>query len=138
MSQNNQQDPWSKIFIFERDLLENQKYLNKLDEKYSDLLNKLDTLKDDIRSQKNVADFEERICDLEEMVDSLRQEMPEMRLIRKLFFALVGFVLMSFLGLIWNNVVLTIKGRKVKFLKCDCKTAKHITDEHVVEYYVRL
>ena len=106
MSQNNQQDPWSKIFILERDLLENQKYLNKLDEKYSDLLNKLDALKDDIRSQKNVADFEERICDLEEMVDSLRQEMPEMRLIRKLFFALVGFVLMSFLGLIWNNVVL--------------------------------
>lgn len=106
MSQNNQQDPWSKIFILERDLLENQKYLNKLDEKYSELLNKLDALKDDIRSQKNVADFEERICDLEEMVDSLRQEMPEMRLIRKLFFALVGFVLMSFLGLIWNNVVL--------------------------------
>lgn len=104
--QNNQQDPWSKIFILERDLLENQKYLNKLDEKYSELLNKLDALKDDIRSQKNVADFEERICDLEEMVDSLRQEMPEMRLIRKLFFALVGFVLMSFLGLIWNNVVL--------------------------------
>jgi len=106
VSQNNQQDPWSKIFILERDLLENQKYLNKLDEKYSELLNKLDALKDDIRSQKNVADFEERICDLEEMVDSLRQEMPEMRLIRKLFFALVGFVLMSFLGLIWNNVVL--------------------------------
>lgn len=106
MLQNNQQDPWSKIFILERDLLENQKYLNKLDEKYSELLNKLDALKDDIRSQKNVADFEERICDLEEMVDSLRQEMPEMRLIRKLFFALVGFVLMSFLGLIWNNVVL--------------------------------
>ena len=34
MLQNNQQDPWSKIFILERDLLENQKYLNKLDEKY--------------------------------------------------------------------------------------------------------
>ena len=106
MPQNNQQDPWSKIFMLERDLLENQKYLNKLDDKYSDLLNKLDALKDDIRSQKNVADFEERICDLEEMVDSLRQEMPEMRLIKKLFFALVGFVLMSFLGLIWNSVVL--------------------------------
>lgn len=134
MSQNNQQDPWSKIFILERDLLENQKYLNKLDEKYSDLLNKLDALKDDIRSQKNVADFEERICDLEEMVDSLRQEMPEMRLIRKLFFALVGFVLMSFLGLIWNNVVLNSSRNESM---TNAESSKELVHKVIEEYNKR-
>lgn len=134
MSQNNQQDPWSKIFILERDLLENQKYLNKLDEKYSDLLNKLDALKDDVRSQKNVADFEERICDLEEMVDSLRQEMPEMRLIRKLFFALVGFVLMSFLGLIWNNVVLNSSRNESM---TNAESSKELVHKVIEEYNKR-
>jgi len=132
--QNNQQDPWSKIFILERDLLENQKYLNKLDEKYSELLNKLDALKDDIRSQKNVADFEERICDLEEMVDSLRQEMPEMRLIRKLFFALVGFVLMSFLGLIWNNVVLNSSRNESM---TNAESSKELVHKVIEEYNKR-
>lgn len=134
MLQNNQQDPWSKIFILERDLLENQKYLNKLDEKYSELLNKLDALKDDIRSQKNVADFEERICDLEEMVDSLRQEMPEMRLIRKLFFALVGFVLMSFLGLIWNNVVLNSSRNESM---TNAESSKELVHKVIEEYNKR-
>ena len=33
-------------------------------------------------------------------------ELPEIRLIKKLFMGLVAFVLTAFLGLIWNTVVL--------------------------------
>ena len=105
MHQNSSQDFWTKIFVIEKDILENQKSINKLDSSYQELIKKLENLKDDIKSKKNIDDFEDRIKDLEEMVDSLRQEMPEMRLIKKMFFALVAFVLMSFLGLIWNNVI---------------------------------
>ena len=107
-SPNNGQELWSKIFVIERDLLENQKTLNKVDSSYMEVLNKLEKLKDEIRSHKDIDDFEERIQDLEELVDSLRQEMPEMRLIRKIVFALVTFVLTAFLGLIWNSVVLNL------------------------------
>jgi len=106
MDQNNQKDFWSKIFIIERDLLENQKSINRIDSNYNEIIKKLENLKDEIRSQKNIDDFEDRIKDLEEMVDSLRQEMPEMRLIRKIVFALVAFVLTAFLGVIWNTVVI--------------------------------
>jgi len=106
MSTPNNQDFWSKIFIIERDLLENQKSINRIDSNYNEIIKKLENLKDEIRSQKNIDDFEDRIKDLEEMVDSLRQEMPEMRLIRKIVFALVAFVLTAFLGVIWNTVVI--------------------------------
>ena len=107
MNQNNQQDVWSKIFVIERDLLENQRTINKLDSSYTEVLNKIEKLKDEIRNKKSVDDFEDRIKDLEEMVDSLRQEMPEMRLIRKIVFALVAFILTAFLGVIWNTVILS-------------------------------
>lgn len=107
MNQNNQQDVWSKIFVIERDLLENQRTINKLDSSYTEVLNKIEKLKDEIRNKKSVDDFEDRIKDLEEMVDSLRQEMPEMRIIRKIVFALVAFILTAFLGVIWNTVILS-------------------------------
>lgn len=107
MDQNNQKDFWSKIFVIERDLLENQRSINKLDSGYTELLNKIESIKDELRKKKSVDDFEERIKDLEEMVDALRQEMPEIRLIRKIVFALVAFILTAFLGVIWNTVILS-------------------------------
>ena len=102
--ENNKQDFWSKIFIIERDLLENQRSINKLDISYQEVLSKLEKIKDELRNKRSVDDFEDRIKDLEEMVDSLRQEMPEIRLIRKIVFTLVAFILTAFLGLMWNTV----------------------------------
>lgn len=129
MDQNNQQDVWSKIFVIERDLLENQRSLNRVDASYIDVINKLEKLKDEIRSKKSVDDFEERIRDLEEMVDSLRQEMPEMRLIRKVVFALVAFILTAFLGLIWNTIVLGPKSNSMKI-----ENSQEIVKKIVEEY----
>jgi preprotein translocase subunit SecY len=130
MSTPNNQDFWSKIFIIERDLLENQKTINKIDSSYGEVLNKLEKLKDEIRSQKNIDDFESRIKDLEEMVDSLRQEMPEMRLIRKIVFALITFVLTAFLGVIWNVTV--INPTKTNGMKVE--NAQEIAKKVIEEY----
>jgi hypothetical protein len=130
MSTPNNQDFWSKIFIIERDLLENQKTINKIDSSYGEVLNKLEKLKDEIRSQKNIDDFEGRIKDLEEMVDSLRQEMPEMRLIRKIVFALITFVLTAFLGVIWNVTV--INPTKTNGMKVE--NAQEIAKKVIEEY----
>lgn len=126
----NNQEAWSKIFIIERELLENQKSINRLDGSYLELVKKLDQLKDEIRNHKQIEDFEHRIKDLEEMVDSLRQEMPEMRLIRKLFFALVGFVLMSFLGLIWNVVITSTKNASMSNMESSKELAKKVIEEY--------
>lgn len=128
MEQNNQ-DVWSKIFILERDLLENQRTLNKLDSSYNEVINKIEKLKDEIRSKKSVDDFEDRIRDLEEMVDSLRQEMPEMRLIRKVVFALVAFILTAFLGLIWNTIVLKPNSTSMR-IENSQEVVKKIVDEY--------
>ena len=130
MDQNNPQELWSKIFVLERDLLENQKSLNRMDASYIDVLNKLEKLKDEIRSHKDIDDFEERIHDLEEMVDSLRQEMPEMRLMRKIVFALVAFVLTAFLGLIWNSVVLNPNRNNTMRSENAQEIAKKIIEEY--------
>jgi hypothetical protein len=103
---NSLQDIWSKIFIIERDLLENQKSINRQDASYVELLKKIDSLKDDIRQHKNFDELDQRIKDLEILVDDLRQEMPEMRLIRKMVFALVAFILTAVMGLLWNNAII--------------------------------
>jgi hypothetical protein len=103
---NSLQDIWSKIFIIERDLLENQKSINRQDASYIELLKKIDSLKDDIRQHKNFDELDQRIKDLEILVDDLRQEMPEMRLIRKMVFALVAFILTAVMGLLWNNAII--------------------------------
>lgn len=101
-----------------------------MDASYIDVLNKLEKLKDEIRSHKDIDDFEERIHDLEEMVDSLRQEMPEMRLMRKIVFALVAFVLTAFLGLIWNSVVLNPNRNNTMRSENAQEIAKKIIEEY--------
>ena len=130
MSQNTPQDLWSKIFVIERDLLENQRAINRLDSSYNELLKKIDSLKDDIRSQKDIDGFDGRIKDLEEMVDSLRQEMPEMRLLRKMVFALVGFVLTAFLGLIWNNIVINPNKNNTMKVESSQELIKKVVEEY--------
>ena len=131
MQQNNQQDIWTKIFLLEKDLLENQKYLNKVESSYIEVVRKIDSIKEDIISQKDLDSLESRITELEEMVDSLRQEMPEMRLIRKMFFALVGFVLTAFLGLVWNSLVLN-SSKNTSMLRPETQNeiAKKIIEEY--------
>ena len=47
MQQNNQQDIWTKIFLLEKDLLENQKYLNKVESSYIEVVRKIDSIKEE-------------------------------------------------------------------------------------------
>lgn len=130
MDQNNPQELWSKIFVLERDLLENQKSLNRMDSSYNEVLNKLEKLKEEIRSKKSVDDFEDRLKDLEEMVDSLRQEMPEMRLIRKIVFALVAFILTAFLGVLWNTVIINQQKSNSMRIENSQEVVKKILEEY--------
>nr|QMP83338.1 MAG: hypothetical protein [Caudoviricetes sp.] len=130
MDQNNPQELWSKVFVLERDLLENQKSLNRMDSSYNEVLNKLEKLKEEIRSKKSVDDFEDRLKDLEEMVDSLRQEMPEMRLIRKIVFALVAFILTAFLGVLWNTVIINQQKSNTMRIENSQEVVKKILEEY--------
>ena len=130
MDHNNPQELWSKIFVLERDLLENQKSLNRMDSSYNEVLNKLEKLKEEIRSKKSVDDFEDRLKDLEEMVDSLRQEMPEMRLIRKIVFALVAFILTAFLGVLWNTVIINQQKSNSMRIENSQEVVKKILEEY--------
>jgi hypothetical protein len=130
LDQNNPQELWSKIFVLERDLLENQKSLNRMDSSYNEVLNKLEKLKEEIRSKKSVDDFEDRLKDLEEMVDSLRQEMPEMRLIRKIVFALVAFILTAFLGVLWNTVIINQQKSNTMRIENSQEVVKKILEEY--------
>lgn len=100
-----------------------------MDSSYTEVLNKLEKLKDEIRSKKSVDDFEERIKDLENMVDSLRQEMPEMRLIRKIVFTLVAFILTAFLGVLWNTVILQQKNNSMRIDNSQ-EVVKKIVEEY--------
>lgn len=133
MDQNNPQELWSKIFVLERDLLENQKSLNRMDSSYNEVLNKLEKLKEEIRSKKSVDDFEDRLKDLEEMVDSLRQEMPEMRLIRKIVFALVAFILTAFLGVLWNTVIVNQQKSNSMRIENSQEVVKKILEEYNIK-----
>jgi peptidoglycan hydrolase CwlO-like protein len=130
LDQNNPQELWSKVFVLERDLLENQKSLNRMDSSYNEVLNKLEKLKEEIRSKKSVDDFEDRLKDLEEMVDSLRQEMPEMRLIRKIVFALVAFILTAFLGVLWNTVIINQQKSNTMRIENSQEVVKKILEEY--------
>jgi DNA repair exonuclease SbcCD ATPase subunit len=105
-SNQNNQDIWSKIYVIERELLEKEKSLDRLDDSLLELNKKIEQLKDDLRNLRVIPDLEERIKYLEDQVDAIRLELPEIRLIKKLFMGMVAFVLTAFLGLIWNTVVI--------------------------------
>ena len=101
---NDNMKQWERLFILERDLLEHQKSINRLDSSYKEILTKLEDIKDDLRNN-NIDDFDPRLKAIEGMLDGIRQEMPEMRLTKKIVLGLVAFILTAFLGLIWNLAI---------------------------------
>ena len=89
------QDIWSRIISIEKDLIDHQRTMNRMEDSSDELLKKIEALKDEMRSKNSYVhrEFEERIHDLEEKVDEIRQEMPEMRLTRRIVFALIAFII---------------------------------------------
>ena len=54
---NNNQDVWSKIFVIERELIEKEKSLDRLDESLLELNRKIEQLKDDLRNLRVIPDL---------------------------------------------------------------------------------
>ena len=82
----------------------------------------------DVRSkvlvlEKQVEEILERIKSLEDKMDAIRLELPEIRLIKKVFVGLIAFILTGFLGLVWNSVV----------LKTNTTTEAHPTADDITE-----
>ena len=102
--QNN--DVWLRISILENKLIENERRFNRMDDSIQDIHKKIDNLKDDMRNKKDTSQFESRVKEIEDDLDSVKLELPEIRLVKKLFLGLVAFVLTAFLGLVWNTLVL--------------------------------
>jgi hypothetical protein len=100
------QELWAKVMLIERELLEKERSLTRVDTNLFEINKSIDKIKDDLRNQRNIPDIEERLNYLEEQVDAIRLELPEIRLIKKLFLGLIAFVLTGFMGLIWNTVVM--------------------------------
>lgn len=101
----NTNDLWSKILLLESKLIETEKNLNKLDSYLVDMHRKIDKIKDDLREFKNLPDIENRVREVEIEIDSVKLELPEIRLVKKLFLGMVAFLLTAFLGLIWNALI---------------------------------
>ena len=104
LDQNN--DVWLRVSILENKILENERRFDKVDLAIQEIHKKLENLKDEMRNKKDVAQYETRVREIEDDLDSIKLELPEIRLVKKLFLGLVAFVLTAFLGLIWNSLVL--------------------------------
>jgi hypothetical protein len=99
-------DVWLRISILENKLAESEKRFDRMDATIQEIHKKLDSLKDDLRGKKDTSQFESRVKEIEADLDSVKVELPEIRLVKKLFMGLVAFLLTAFLGLVWNSLVL--------------------------------
>ena len=96
----------ARIMVLEKQLLDSQRSNDRLNTEVTDLYNRLEKLKDEIRHIRDVSVIEPQLETLEKEISSIKMELPELLLIKKMFMSLLAFILTAFLALIWNNVVI--------------------------------
>lgn len=104
-----------KIAILEVKLEENEKRDDKtskdLENKLLDCNEQLEKLRCKMCEMCNKGDGENirilnnQLNEIEEQVDSIREELPEIRLIKQLVMGLTAIILTSFVGFVWNNLI---------------------------------
>jgi hypothetical protein len=117
----------ARIMVLEKQLLDSQRSNDRLNTEVTDLYNRLEKLKDEIRHIRDVSVIEPQLETLEKEISSIKMELPELLLIKKMFMSLLAFILTAFLALIWNNVV--IKGPSTDKGELD-EIAKKVVDEY--------
>lgn len=117
----------ARIMVLEKQLLDSQRSNDRLNTEVTDLYNRLEKLKDEIRHIRDVSVIEPQLETLEKEISSIKMELPELLLIKKMFMSLLAFILTAFLALIWNNVV--VKGPSTDKGELD-EIAKKVVDEY--------
>jgi predicted nuclease with TOPRIM domain len=117
----------ARIMVLEKQLLDSQRSNDRLNTEVTDLYNRLEKLKDEIRHIRDVSVIEPQLETLEKEISSIKMELPELLLIKKMFMSLLASILTAFLALIWNNVV--IKGPSTDKGELD-EIAKKVVDEY--------
>lgn len=117
----------ARIMVLEKQLLDSQKSNDRLNTEVTDLYNRLEKIKDEIRHIRDVSVIEPQLETLEKEISSIKMELPELLLIKKMFMSLLAFILTAFLALIWNNVV--IKTPSTDNGELD-EIAKKVVDEY--------
>jgi hypothetical protein len=96
----------ARIIVIEKQLTENEKIQDKVNDQFSHIAKQLDAIKDDIRHQKDIPTIQVKLDNIERDMTDLKINITEMVPIKKMFFGLVGFILLAFFTLIWNSLVL--------------------------------
>ena len=96
----------ARILVLEKQLLDSQKSNDRLNSEVTDLYNRLESLKDEVRKIRDISEIEPQLETIEKAIDSMKMELPELLLIKKMFMGLIAFILTAFLALIWNSLVL--------------------------------
>lgn len=110
----------AKISIIDRQIYELESFSSKNEKKIEEIHIKLEKLKEEIFSCRNTPDLEKTISSIEKDLDkinsnlqgeinSLKMEMPEIRLIKKVVLGMIAFILTAFLGVIWNGLITPVK-----------------------------
>lgn len=115
----------SRISVLETKCDENAKIRDRHEKNISEILQKIEDLKKEMWNTRCDPDIDKKIKELELQVDSIRLELPEMRLTKKLVMSLVAFILTAFLTLLWNTTI----SSKHNSENMD-QIAKHLLDEY--------
>lgn len=95
----------ARIIIVERQVIELEKNKENLLNQFSELLKKIDIIKDDIRSYKDIPIIQEKIDNLNIALNNIKLENSDFRLVKRIVFGLIGFILIAFLSLIWQSSI---------------------------------
>ena len=101
-----QADMLVKIMVLESKLIDSQRSYDRLSEDVIDLYNRLEILKDEVRDKVDISNIEPKLKTIESDIKSIKLELPELLLIKRMFMGLIAFILTAFLALIWNSLVL--------------------------------
>lgn len=95
----------SRLNLIEHQLAEFEKNKSECSVELQNIHSKIDKIKEDIRNHKDIPSILDSISDVEKRIRGVELELPDLRLIKRIFLGFIAIILSAFIGALWNTVI---------------------------------
>lgn len=95
----------SRLNLIEHQLNEFEKTRSECTIELQAIHVKIDKIKEDIREHRSIPDILSSISDVEKRLRGIELELPDFRLVKRVFLGFIAIILTAFIGALWNTVI---------------------------------
>lgn len=95
----------ARVIVIEKQITDNEKQRDRLTNQLEELNKKMDDIKEDIRYHRDIPDIKLKLANVEAEMTNIKISVSELAPLKKMANVLISFILLAFIGIVWNTVI---------------------------------